>query len=208
MTLKVPIRLIVTVRVNVSSGITPALLRTRAGGPIPAQFTTTRSSPRPSATSRAAATCSESVTSAGANVALPRSAAACSPPDEGRSSNTTLAPAFMSRRAVANPSPEAPPVITATPPAMSTRPTPLSHRCPFPASPALPTVPGAAGFTAKPAARRYCPHVRRCTICRRDQLSEPKIQTGFYRRSMMVALAIPPPSHMVCRPYLPPVASR
>ena len=29
-----------------------------------------------------------------------------------------------------------------------------------------------------------------------------------YRRSMIVALAMPPPSHMVCSPYRPPVASR
>ncbi len=48
----------------------------------------------------------------GANcAAAPRSAATCLPSDEGRSINVTCAPESSSRRAVARPRPEAPPVI-------------------------------------------------------------------------------------------------
>src|SRR4051794_40656339 len=88
---------------------------------MPAQLTSTRSGPSSSAASRAAATAAESVTSAGANRAAPsRPAATCSPAELGRSTSTALAPALTSRRAVASPSPLAPPVTTATLPSMFT----------------------------------------------------------------------------------------
>ena len=63
------------------------------------------------AVATAEATCSGSVTSAGAN-APPSSAATSAPADAGRSRIVTEAPAAASRRAVARPMPLAPPVTS------------------------------------------------------------------------------------------------
>src|SRR5262249_10444100 len=63
----------------------------------------------------AASTCPASVTSAFANVA-PMSLASAWPRASSRSTRTTLAPPAIRRRAVAAPSPDAPPVMRATDP--------------------------------------------------------------------------------------------
>ncbi len=83
--------------------------------PMPAQFTRTlRPSNRARAAARAASTCSLLVTSAGVKSACAPSALATSaPPEPGKSSRATRAPAATRRLAVARPSPEAPPVTTA-----------------------------------------------------------------------------------------------
>src|SRR5690606_15528093 len=97
----------------------PSRSTTRTVPPRPAQCTSARSGPSSEAASRAAVTCSGSVTSAGAK-RQPRSAATCSPGEPGRSAMTTFAPPSVSRAAVARPSPEAPPVTSATDPSTFT----------------------------------------------------------------------------------------
>src|SRR3954451_6617651 len=95
------------------------MIRTRSP-PRPAQCTTARIGPASSAASSAAFTPASSVMSpATKRAALPRSAAACSPGDDGRSSSTTDAPPLStSRPAVASPRPEAPPVTSAEMPSI------------------------------------------------------------------------------------------
>src|SRR5687767_12265721 len=115
MTLNVPIRLISMMRWKSSSGKAPCLPTVLIAFPVPAQLTTTRSSPSSAAASSAAPTASGSRTSPGANrVASPRSLATSSPDDPGRSAMTTLAPASTKFSTVARPRPEAPPVTRAT----------------------------------------------------------------------------------------------
>src|SRR4051794_14716442 len=121
-TLYVPTRLIFRTCSKVSSapGVRSlSMIRTRSP-PRPAQCTTARSGPASSAASSAALTPASSVMSAGTKrAAFPRSAAACSPGDDGRSRSTTeSAPLSTSRRAVASPRPEAPPVTSAEMPSI------------------------------------------------------------------------------------------
>ena len=102
-------------RVNSSSLAGPALPKVFMAVPMPAQLTSTLMPPTATAArSRAPATSSALVTSAGAKTAAGPSALATSAPAEaGRSSSATRAPAATKRAAVARPSPEAPPVTTA-----------------------------------------------------------------------------------------------
>jgi hypothetical protein len=90
-----------------------SMIRVRSP-PRPAQCTSARNGPRSTATSTAALTAASSVTSAAANrAASPISAATAAPPLLGRSTIVTDAPISASRRAVAQPRPEAPPVTRA-----------------------------------------------------------------------------------------------
>src|SRR2546428_3446127 len=87
---------------------------------MPAQLTATRRGPSAEAWSMAACTWSASVTSAGANsAASPISSSRALPLSASRSRITARAPLPISRRTVASPSPEAPPVTTAAAPWMS-----------------------------------------------------------------------------------------
>ncbi len=109
--MNIPIRLISTVFLNQSSGIGPSLPSTRPAKPIPAQPATIDRFPkRVTASSTAAFTAASSVTSHSANAhASPSSFASASPGSFARSAMTTFAPFATSARAVAAPSPEAPP---------------------------------------------------------------------------------------------------
>src|SRR5690606_6527887 len=114
-TLNVPTRFTLITLVNSASGKAPFLPTVLTALPMPAQFTTIRSVPSCSAASSAFDTCCSSVTSAAAKVTpSPSSSAIASPCDEGRSTMTTLAPAPCSSLTVASPSPDAPPVTSAT----------------------------------------------------------------------------------------------
>src|SRR5450631_1846002 len=114
-TLKVPIRLMSMTFRKSSRFIGPFLPTTRPGVPTPAQLTATRSSPSSWATAIAAPTWVSSRTSAAQNRTLaPSSSARAWPGDEGRSMITTAAPPSCSRRVVASPRPDAPPVTSAT----------------------------------------------------------------------------------------------
>src|SRR6266540_227912 len=140
-TLNVPIRLTVTTLVKSASGNGPFLPTTLIALPIPAQLTATRSAPSRSAASSAAPTCASSVTSAGENTTRsPSCFATCSPSELGRSTITTPAPAPASVRAGASPRPEAPPVTTATLPAMSMCPVSQPVPCPEPGVRGRPTM--------------------------------------------------------------------
>src|SRR5579859_3661400 len=121
--LKVPIRLIVITRENCSSGSGPSREIVRPAVPTPAQLTTMCRPPSCSNTAATAAViCSPLVTSAGVQIALPRpalsSVATCWPGWLDRSTSATAAPFSTSSSAVARPSPEAPPVISAALPLM------------------------------------------------------------------------------------------
>src|SRR5450631_502746 len=114
-TLKVPTRLMSMTFRKSSRFIGPFLPTTRPGVPTPAQLTTTRKSPSSWAAEIAACTWLWSRTSAAQKRTLsPSSLARVSPGDEGRSTMTTAAPPSCSRRVVASPRPEAPPVTSAT----------------------------------------------------------------------------------------------
>src|SRR5205823_9729041 len=77
-------------------------------------LTTMRSGAASAAWSTAAFICPSSVTSAGANwVARPSSLASAWPFSSSRSTIVTTAPRAVSRRTVASPSPDAPPVTSA-----------------------------------------------------------------------------------------------
>ena len=117
-TLNVPIRLTSTTFLKASSGKGPSLLSVLAALPIPAQLTLMRSGPIDSATSSALPTAASSVTLVSTNLARSPSAATASSPR--RSITTTEAPLSSSRLVVARPSPEAPPVTTATASLIST----------------------------------------------------------------------------------------
>src|SRR5437773_3013472 len=115
MQLNVPMRFTLMTRVNSSSLAGPDLPSVFIAVPMPAQFTRTLMAPRrPRAVSRAAATSSALLTSAGVKTAASPSDFATSAPGEaGRSRMAMRAPAPASRAAVARPRPDAPPVTTA-----------------------------------------------------------------------------------------------
>ena len=117
-TLKVPTTLTWSTREKASSGYaTPLRLTVFAAWRMPAQLMAedTGSPYRDSARSRAADTCSSLVTSVGQKAAFsPSPAATAAPSDEGRSSRTTRAPDLIRCSAVARPSPDPPPLMTAT----------------------------------------------------------------------------------------------
>ncbi len=114
-TLKVPTRLTATTFWKRPRSWGPSRPTVRPAEPTPAQLTATRSSPSSVACAIASATWSGSGTSAGTPPApSPRPAAAATGSASGKSMITTPAPAACSRRAVALPSPEAPPVTNAT----------------------------------------------------------------------------------------------
>src|ERR1700742_362976 len=111
--LKEPIRLTRMILSKSASGIGPSRPTTRLAAPMPAQFTSTRAAPcaldaaataasaeAPSATSQATATPPISAATVSASFAL-------------RSHTATFTPALASRRAVAAPNPDAPPVTIA-----------------------------------------------------------------------------------------------
>ncbi len=115
MTLKVPTRLMSMVRWKSASGSGPLRPTTRPAVPMPAQFTVIRSSPIDRAASTAAWTEPSSRTSVGTNrTRSPSSSASAAPGDDSRSTMTTCAPSAASRRVVAPPRPDAPPVTSAT----------------------------------------------------------------------------------------------
>src|SRR5664279_5303913 len=114
-TLKVPIRLMSMTFRKALRSMGPFLPTSRPGVPTPAQLTTIRRSPSSWAAAIAACTWASSRTSVAQKRTLaPSSAARASPGDEGRSMMTTAAPPSCSRRVVASPRPEAPPVTSAT----------------------------------------------------------------------------------------------
>src|SRR5438067_5046943 len=114
-TLKVPIRFTRTTVSNGWSCAGPRLLTVRSAQPIPAQFTVRRISPRAStAPATAASTSSSSVTSQRkATAASPSSRASSFARSSWRSAIATRAPRSASARAVASPSPDAPPATNA-----------------------------------------------------------------------------------------------
>src|SRR5579863_10245564 len=117
MRLKVPIRLTLMTRwYGARSCGVPSRPTVRAAQPMPAQLTATRSGiPVPAAASTAAWTEASSATSVRANTP-PVSLATRLPPSSFRSAMTTVAPAAASARAVASPSPLAPPETIAAVP--------------------------------------------------------------------------------------------
>jgi hypothetical protein len=111
--LKEPIRLTLITRSKSASAIGPSLPITRLATPMPAQFTSTRAGPCAlDAAATAASAEAESETSQIAAVPL-ISAATLSASLALRSQTATLAPWAASRRAVAAPNPDAPPVTMA-----------------------------------------------------------------------------------------------
>ena len=111
--LKEPIRLTLITRSKSASAIGPSRPITRLATPMPAQFTSTRAGPC------ALAACA---TAASADAASETSQTTAMPLDLGgdlsaslalRSHTATLAPCAASLRAVAAPSPDAPPVTIA-----------------------------------------------------------------------------------------------
>src|SRR4051812_28573440 len=106
----------------------------RAAQPVPAQFTTDQRGARPTAVSTALTMSSVLVTSTVTNVAS-SSFASASPLSALMSAMTTRTPFWASKRAVAAPSPEAPPVTTAEVPLSSMGRQP-SDRRPFQCHPA------------------------------------------------------------------------
>ena len=114
--MKVPIRFKRMTHSKVARSCGAPLRSTvRPAMPAPAQLTTTRSVPISAARPRPASTDSSDVTSPSANTAfLPNSDARAVPRSAFLSKMTTPAPAACSRRIVASPSPDAPPVTSAT----------------------------------------------------------------------------------------------
>ena len=96
----------------------PSRPMVRVAQPMPAAVTRARSGPSSLAASTAAMTWSASATSAWANTP-PTSLATASPLSWFMSTTTTLAPRSASRRTVASPRPEAPPVTIAEMPLRS-----------------------------------------------------------------------------------------
>ncbi|SKW39763.1 Uncharacterised protein [Mycobacteroides abscessus subsp. abscessus] len=96
----------------------PSLPMVRPGQPTPAQLMRTRTGPSSLAASTAAIPSASLVTSV-CTKAPPSSLARASPFSSWTSAMTTLAPCAASRRAVAAPRPEAPPVTIADTPLIS-----------------------------------------------------------------------------------------
>ncbi len=114
-TLNVPIRLTLMTLWKTSRSWGPCLAAIRCAQPMPAQHTEIRSPPSaPAAASTAACTGSGSITLASTKRARsPSSDASASPFSALRSAITTDAPRSCRARAVAAPSPEAPPATSA-----------------------------------------------------------------------------------------------
>ena len=110
-----PTRLMAIVRAKKSPAIGPSRPSARAAPMTPAQFTASVMPPmRSLARSSADCTAVSSATSAATKEARsPRSRALVSPCSAFRSRRAAWPPAAMTRSAVASPSPDAPPVITA-----------------------------------------------------------------------------------------------
>jgi hypothetical protein len=110
--LKLPTRLICTVRAKRARSCAPSLPSTFSPLAMPAQLTAPCSAPkREQARSTAACASASRVTSQGLNTACsPSDAASASPASRLRSAITTRAPRPARKRAVAPPRPEAPPV--------------------------------------------------------------------------------------------------
>ncbi|SKU02154.1 Uncharacterised protein [Mycobacteroides abscessus subsp. massiliense] len=113
MTLKVPVRLTLTIFSNSASGNGPFLPTVLTALPMPAQFTVIRSEDSALARSTASVTAASSVTSAGANSTVSPRAASASVFAVGRSTAITRAPDLARAVTVASPRPEAPPVTSA-----------------------------------------------------------------------------------------------
>jgi hypothetical protein len=116
MTLKLPTVLTISVRVKISSGSGPSRPTVLPTVPMPAQFTTMRTTPPHFswAASSSAVTSASLVTSVGKNSpCAPSSVATSAPGLRARSAMATLAPDAASRSAVARPKPEPPPVTSA-----------------------------------------------------------------------------------------------
>ena len=96
----------------------PSLAMVRTAVPVPAQLTAMRNGASSAAAATASATCSASVTSHFTNF-NPSSRASASPFSMLKSTIVTCAPAACRRRAVASPSPEAPPLTIAAAPVAS-----------------------------------------------------------------------------------------
>ena len=109
--LKVPIRLISTTRSNSASGSGPSRPTMRLAGPMPAQLIRMRAGPCfAAALANAASVALLSVTSQSNGEAVDVARHRRRRPSALTSKIATLAPASASMRAVAAPSPEAPPV--------------------------------------------------------------------------------------------------
>src|SRR5580693_9253118 len=117
--LNVPIRLMAMTRSKSASGIGPSRPTMRLAGPMPAQLITMRGVPwSAAALAKAASVAAALVTSQ--VIAMPLMSIATSAAAFALTSKiATLAPASASMRAVAAPSPEAPPVTIAACPRMS-----------------------------------------------------------------------------------------
>ena len=111
--LNVPIRLTLITLLKSASAIGPSRPTTRLATPMPAQFTSTRAGPCALAAAAIAAS-AEAASETSQVTATPLiSAATVSASLALRSNTATLAPCAASFRAVAAPSPDAPPVTIA-----------------------------------------------------------------------------------------------
>ena len=111
--LKEPIRLTLITRSKSASAIGPSLPITRLATPMPAQFTSTRAGPWAAAALAIAASAEAASETSQITATPPISAATVSASFSLRSQTATLAPCAASRRAVAAPNPDAPPVTMA-----------------------------------------------------------------------------------------------
>ena len=108
-----PIRLTWITLSKSASAIGPSRPITRLATPMPAQFTSTRAGPCAFAASATAASADAASETSQITATPPISAATVSASLALRSQTATLAPCAASRRAVAAPSPDAPPVTMA-----------------------------------------------------------------------------------------------
>ena len=111
--LKEPIRLTLITLSKSPSAIGPSLPITRLATPMPAQFTSTRAGPWAAAALAMAASAEAASETSQITATPPISAATVSASLALRSQTATLAPCAASRRAVAAPNPDAPPVTMA-----------------------------------------------------------------------------------------------
>ena len=108
--LKEPIRLTRITLSKSASGIGPSRPNTRLAMPMPAQFTSTRAGPWAFDAATMAASAEAASATSQVTATPPISAATLCASLALRSQTATLAPSLASRRAVAAPSPDAPPV--------------------------------------------------------------------------------------------------
>ena len=111
--LKEPIRLTLITFSKSASGIGPSRPNTRLATPMPAQFTSTRAGPWALDAATTAASAEAASETSQITATPPISAATLSASLALRSHTATLAPCAASRRAVAAPNPDAPPVTMA-----------------------------------------------------------------------------------------------